>query len=99
MRSVLEEFACGNIDPEVRFVRPGSEYSKAMQRVVDCESELMGVLPESKKDLVNAFIDAQGSVSLLSGTDRFIYGYRLGVLMTMEIFNGMENLLPGGTVL
>ena len=35
-------------------------------------------------------------ISYLANKDKFIYGYRLGVLMTMEVFNGKEDLAVGG---
>jgi hypothetical protein len=31
----------------------------------------------------------------ISCTHKFIYGYRLGVLMTMEVFNGSEDAIYG----
>lgn len=33
MKSVLEEFACGNISPEPRFIKHNSEYEKAVSLI------------------------------------------------------------------
>jgi hypothetical protein len=96
MSSILEEFARGNISPEPRFFKHGSHYGRIMQRLSDSEEKLLAALSGEQKEALEKFIDAQAEISLLSGIDRFIYGYRLGVLMTMEVFEGKENLIVGG---
>lgn len=96
MKSVLEEFACGNISPEPRFIKHNSEYEKATKALSDAEEKLRAALTGTEQGLLNALLEAQGAVSLLANTDKFVYGYRLGVLMTMEVFNGREDLAVGG---
>jgi hypothetical protein len=96
MSSVLEEFARGNISPEPRFFKQDSHYGRTMQELSDSEEKLLAALSGEQKETLEKFIDAQAEINLLSGIDRFIYGYRLGVLMTMEVFEGKENLIVGG---
>lgn len=96
MKSILEEFAYGNISPEPRFIKHNSEYEKAVKALSDAENKMRAVLNGTEQDLLNALLEAQGAVSLLANTDKFVYGYRLGVLMTMEIFNGRDDLAVGG---
>lgn len=96
MKSILEEFAQGNINPEPRFLRHNSEYEKAVKALSEAEKKLDAVLDDNGRELLKALIDAQGKVSHLSNTDKFIYGYRLGVLMTMEVFDGKADLLTPG---
>ena len=98
MRSILEEFANGNISPEARSFRPGSQYAKALQQVVDSEENLVKTLTEKQIALFKEFEDKQADVTSLSCTDKFVHGYKLGVLMTMEVFFGMENLLFNGSM-
>jgi len=98
MRRILEEFACGNITPEARFFKRDSEYGKAMYALSDIEEKLLALLNENEKKLFDDFSKAQSEISFLSGIDKFIYGYRLGVLMTTEVFEGKENLIVGGEV-
>ncbi len=90
MKSILEEFALGNISPEPRFFKKNSRYEHAMQQLIDTEEKLFSVLNEQEKELLKTFSETQSEVSFLSGIDRFIYGYRLGVLITMEVFNGKD---------
>jgi len=96
MKSILEEFACGNVSPEPRFFKRDSHYGRTMEILSDSEEKLLSALDGELKETLKQFSEAQSEISLLSGIDRFIYGYRLGVLMTMEVFNGKEDLIIGG---
>lgn len=98
MQSILEEFACGNISPEPRFFRQGSHYGHTMQKLSAIEEKLLATLNNEEKETLQIYNDAQAEINLVSGIDRFIYGYRLGVLMTMEVFQGKDDLITGGTV-
>lgn len=95
MTSILEEFACGNVSPETRFFKKGSRYGRAMDALLKDEEKLLAALNENEKELLKKYCDTQSEVSLLSGIDRFIYGYRLGVLMTVEVFEGQDDLIVG----
>ena len=96
MKSILEEFAYGNISPEPRFFKNNTHYGRTMKILSDSEEKLLSVLDGESKETLKKLTDAQAEISILSGVDRFMYGYRLGVLMTMEVFNGKENLIVGG---
>ena len=95
MKSILEEFAYGNISPQPRFFKKDSHYGRTMKTLSDSEEKLLSVLDGELKDTLKQFSDAQAEISLLSGVDRFVYGYRLGVLMTMEVFSGKDDLIVG----
>jgi len=96
MKSILEEFACGNISPEPRFIKRNSEYEKAVNTLSDTEEKLRVVLNDAGRELLSAFLDAQGAVNHMTNIDKFVYGYRLGALMTMEVLSDKEDLLTGG---
>ena len=91
MRSILEEFACGNINPEQRFIKPNSEYAKALDTLSGAEEKLRAALNDSEKELLNALLETQGAVNHLTNIDRFVCGYRLGTLMTVDVFNGKQD--------
>ena len=95
MRSILEEFACGNINPDQRFIERGSEYAKALDVLSNAEEKLRAALNDSEKELLNALLEAQGAVNHLTNIDRFVCGYRLGALMTMDIFDEKQDLTSG----
>lgn len=95
MKSILEEFARGNISPDVGYFRKDSHYGRTMRILSENEEKLLSALDGDLKEFLQKFSDAQAEINLLSGIDKFIYGYRLGVLMTMEVFNGSEEAIFG----
>ena len=96
MRSILEEFALGNISTGSHFFSPNSHYGKTLKRLSESEKKLFDILNEHDKETLEILSESQLELNALSNTDRFVHGYRLGVLMTMEVFNGKESLVVGG---
>ena len=96
MESILEEFARGNISPEPRFFKRDSHYGRTLQTLTECEKRLLDALEGDLKQDFITYIAAQSEISLISGIDRFKYGYQLATLLTMEIFENRNNLLAGG---
>ena len=86
MKSILEEFAYGNISPEAQTLKRDSAYGKAMNALVDCEKKLLEKLNAEDKALFEKCIDAQCEVNAQTAVKNLIYGYKLGVLMTAEVF-------------
>jgi len=95
-KSILEEFARGNISPNVGSVKRGSHYDRLGKALVEAENKITAGLGEELQDTMKQYIDLQGETNLISTTDSFIYGYRLGVLMTMEVFKGSDTAIYGG---
>ncbi len=96
MSSILEEFAYGNISPEVRFFKRDSEYGEAMRALSGNEEKLLARLNEDEKIIFQKYIDAQGEVNRLTAVDNLIHGYKLGLIMTAEAFVGMDDLISTG---
>jgi len=88
MRSILEEFACGNISTEPCFSKDNAPYQQALRQAADSEEKLLAALNEYGKELFEAYSEAQSELDTFYNISRFVTGYRLGVLMTMEVFNG-----------
>lgn len=93
MKSILREFARGNINPNERYFQRNNEYAKTVKALSDTEKKLLAVLNEDDKPLLEAFSDAQTNVSSLNGDDKFIYGYTLGALFASEIMENKEKIL------
>ena len=55
----------------------------------------MTMLDGEPKELLIKFSGAQLEANSISNTEKFIYGYRLGVLMTMEVFADREDAIFG----
>lgn len=95
MKSILEEFAYGNISPEARFFKRDSEFGKAMEFVSRNEQKLLDRLGADDRDLFEKYTDAQGEVNRLTAVRNLIYGFKLGLTMTAEAFVGMDGMIVG----
>ena len=98
MKSVLYEFALGNINPLTASIVKGSHYAKVVETISNSEIKLLAMIEGEAKDLLNQFSAAQGEANAIGCTSNFVDGYRLGVLMTMDVFAGKEKLLNGREV-
>jgi hypothetical protein len=96
MRSILEEFAYGNVSPEVQFFQKDSKYGRVTQLVSQIEQKLLDRLGADEKDLFQKYLDAQGEANQLTAVKNLVYGYKLGLIMTAEAFIGMDDLYNGG---
>ena len=96
MRSILEEFAYGNVSPQAQYFDKNSKYGRAIELVAEIEEKLLDRLGAEERDLVEEYVDAQGEANQLTAVKNLIYGYRLGLTMTAEAFVGMDNLYAGG---
>lgn len=98
MTSILEEFAYGNLSPEVRFFKRDSEYGEALCILSRNEENLRAALGEEEKIIFEKYVDAQGELNRLTAVSNLIYGYKLGLTMTAEAFVGMDDLFKNGKV-
>ena len=95
MRSIIEEFAYGNISPEVQTFKKNSEYGRAMRVVSEIEGKLLDRLSEEDRAIFERFVEAQGKINQLTAVKNLEYGYKLGVVMTAEVFVTSEDLIVG----
>ena len=91
MKSILEQFANGNINPAEGFIKKGSHYERMANEEHEKETQLIAAMDEGLKELFLQYTDLQKETAAMSETDSFIYGYRLGALMIMDVFNGKED--------
>ena len=96
MKSILEEFAYGNISPEARFFKRNSQYGEAMRAVSGNEEKLLARLSEEDKLLFQKYVDAQSEINRLTAVSNLIYGFKLGLMMTAETFVTGESMIAGG---
>jgi hypothetical protein len=95
LTNILEAFAYGNLLTGPNSFPRDSAYGKAIKRLSDAEGQLLRLLNEEQKTAFDSFTQAQAEVSDRAETDRFLYGYRLGVLMTAETFTTADELVEG----
>jgi len=61
-----------------------------MRTLSDAETKLLSMLDGEVKEIFQRYVNAYAESCELTEVDRFICGYRLGVLMTMEVFWGRD---------
>ena len=98
MKNILEEFAYGNINPSVGSIKKGSYYERIVGEVNDRENKLLSSLEGEQREVFIKYTGKQSEAIHIAETDKFILGYRLGVLMTMEVFKGREDSIFGAEV-
>ena len=95
MKSILKEFYLGNLITSPPYIEPNSKLSHSMNRLTEAEDKLNNMLGDEEKKTLETFSNTQMEINALSCTDNFLFGYKLGVLMTMEVFNGIDDLIIG----
>ena len=63
-----------------------SAYGKAIKTVAHNEENLLEVLNDSSRSMLNKFSDAQLEINALTAIENFSYGFKLGVLLMVEVF-------------
>ena len=82
---ILRELWRGNISPTERFIRKGSDYQKTAKLLSDELDKLRDALsPEAKKQM-DSVNDLRTDLTMLAEEDVFIYGFRMGARMMMDI--------------
>ncbi|MDE6589848.1 MAG: hypothetical protein K2K53_05805 [Oscillospiraceae bacterium] len=84
MRKILEDFYYGNITPNEQQMAPDSELKRAIDRVTNCEGQLMERLGEADRAILEKLIRSQHEIDSITALENFILGYRLGVRMMAE---------------
>ncbi|CUX74781.1 DUF6809 family protein [Enterocloster clostridioformis] len=93
MNRILEAFAEDNLAINPTTYRGNHEYMKAIKVMYKTAETLDTKLNDEEKKLFEQFRDAQSDGNHIYEVDRFIRGYRVGVLMMVEVFMGASGLL------
>lgn len=93
MGEILHALANGELITEPSMEIMGSKWKKANDLYCTLGDELLDRLNDDEKRLFNEYADAYSEANFIYSNERFISGYRLGVLMTIEIFEGKHDLL------
>ena len=86
MRSILEAFAYGNMSPNAQACERHADYGDALRARSRNEEKLLEKLNEDEKVIFEKYMDAQDEVQQLTAVHNWIDGYKLGLLLTAEVF-------------
>lgn len=87
MDSILEELYYGNVNPNTQYFNKQSDFGRAMKVLSDKESELLAVLNDTEKEVLQRYINAQLEVNSLTAKTKFLYGFKLGFQIAVEALN------------
>jgi len=82
---VLEDLYMGDIHPSEHSFKKGSQYAKALNDTVKAGDALIGTLTEKQKEQFEAYMTAQREVNMLTDCETFIYAFRLGAKIMMDV--------------
>lgn len=96
MPSVLEELYCGNICPVDRApanTKKAKDFRHLQHVQVQIEEQLKSVLNEQERIQFHTYCNIQGELNCREQEDLFVYAFRLGAKMMMDILLPRENKL------
>ena len=92
-QKILEALADGNLQLMKRSIDHDSETSQAMIRMGELREALEAALGDAEKELFQNLKDISDGVNINYATERFITGFRLGVLLMTEVYAGSDSLI------
>ena len=82
---ILEELYLGGVRPGERSGKRNRQYSKALDEIIKAGDALIASLNEEQKQLFEDYMTAQREISTLTDVETFIYSFRLGAKIMMDI--------------
>ena len=82
---VLEELYLGGINLGERIGNHNRQYEKALENTIKVGDALTASLTPEQKELFENYMDAQREVNVLTDCDTFIYGFKLGAKIMMDV--------------
>lgn len=88
--TLLEDFYYGNITPNAALPDRDKEMDDKSAKL---EKEIKALLPGEGQELFNRYVNHESSINSLDLKDNFLFGFRFGMLMMMEVFIQSTDLL------
>jgi hypothetical protein len=85
MRSILEELFYGNICPNTDCRSNDKEVKELMGYIADHHDNLNKTLSDKQKELLEKFDDCYNELTDINERELFIYAFRLGARITLEV--------------
>ena len=91
MKSILEELWYGNICPETDSRTTTSEMKQLMKYMARHHDSLMETMTDEQKDIFERFDDCWGEYASLAEKSIFIYAFKLGMQLAIEVLISDED--------
>ena len=96
MNSILEQLRLGNLFPNDRGYKKSSECQKITNIFTKAADTLLETLSPEQKELFHAYEKAAADLNEIFLTDQFIYGFRTGLLIGLEVCNVSDKFVFKG---
>ena len=90
MKNILEDLWYGNICPNTDCRATAPEAKDLMGYIADHHSNLRETLTEGQKEVLEKFDDCYAELTAINERDIFVYAFRLGARMMMEMMLSLE---------
>ncbi|WP_432404802.1 DUF6809 family protein [Wukongibacter sp. M2B1] len=95
MKSILEELYDGNIYPDELIISKKPEYRLLNKKISDMLTMWKKKLAEDDYKQLEELMNLQSEASYLEASESFMYGFRLGTLIMIEVLTGKEEIMRG----
>ncbi|GBF32095.1 hypothetical protein DCCM_0286 [Desulfocucumis palustris] len=95
MKSILEELYEGNIYPNELIISKDPEYRPLNKKISGMLAMWKKKLSEDEYNQLEKLLDLRSQSSLLEASQSFMYGFKLGALIMMEVLTGKDELVRG----
>ena len=85
MKSILEELFYGNVCPNTDCRRKDGEVKRLMEYVADHHENLIETLTDKQREIFEKFNDCYDELTDLYERDIFVYAFRLGARIAMDV--------------
>lgn len=89
MKSIIEELYYGNLHPEEHIVPSNPEYRPLTRKISALMEEAKQRFSEDDFTTLEEILDLNGESSSMVVSEAFVQGFRMGVLMMVEVFCGV----------
>ncbi len=90
----IGELYSGHLDPSYQQFKEGSKYGKLMQQLSYVLDELLKMLNNDGKELLEKILGVEYDINYITAFDNYAMGFRDGARLMMDILLGKnENLL------
>lgn len=93
MGKLLRAFVTDQLHVDALTEKHSSEYKRNYEKSCELQEELEKKLNDNEKELLDELMDAMFTNGACYAEEKFIRGFRLGVLMMIEVFEGQNEFL------
>ena len=85
MKNIIEELFYGNISPSINCRNQTKETKALMAYIADHHDKLIATLNKEQKELFEKFNDCYNELTDINEREIFIYAFKLGAKLTLDV--------------